>query len=94
MAGEFSLIFESGVIKSRLVRDANAASISDYILPSPPPPHSSFPFPLRAFFFAPVYARIPLLSLFISDLVHRFPFRRGYPAAIRFVFPERIHEEQ
>lgn len=42
MAGEFSLIFESGVIKSRLVRDANAASISDYILPSPPPPHSSF----------------------------------------------------
>ena len=36
----------------------------------------------------------PLLSLFISDLVHRFPFRRGYPAAIRFVFPERIHEEQ
>lgn len=50
VAGEFSLIFESEVIKSRLVRDANAASISDYVLPSPPLPHSSFPFPPRVFF--------------------------------------------
>lgn len=94
VAGEFSLIFESEVIKSRLVRDANAASISDYV-PSPPLPHSSFPSPCSFFFSsAAVYARIPFLSLFISDLVHRFPFRRGYPAAIRFVFPERIHEER
>lgn len=61
VAGEFSLIFESEVIKSRLVRDANAASISDYV-PSPPLQHSSFPVP---FFFA---AHSFSFSLFISDL--------------------------
>lgn len=61
VAGEFSLIFESEVIKSRLVRDANAASISDYV-PSSPLQHSSFPVP---FFFA---AHSFSFSLFISDL--------------------------
>lgn len=88
VAGEFSLIFESEVIKSRLVRDANAASISDYVLPSPPLPHSSFPFPPRTFFFAVVYARIPLLSLFISDLVHRFLSDADTPQRSVSCFPK------
>lgn len=48
------------------------------------PLHSSFPTP--CFFFSPPCIRFfPFLS-FATDLVHRLPFRHGYPAAIRSVF--------
>lgn len=67
VAGEFSLIFESEVIKSRLVRDANAASISDYV-PSPPLPHSSFPSPCSFFFLPPPCTRAFLFFLSLSRI--------------------------
>lgn len=67
VADEFSLIFESEVIKSRLVRDANAASISDYV-PSPPLPHSSFPSPCSFFFLPPPCTRAFLFFLSLSRI--------------------------
>lgn len=84
VAGEFSLIFESEVIKSRLVRDANAASISDYVS-SPPLQHSSFPVP---FFFRRTF--LFFLSLYLGSRFTGFLSDADRPEAmIRFVFPRK-----